>query len=186
MRIFLDVDDTLNSFTMFVLHEYFGVANHEFGYYEFPCPGEYDIIKAHRLLSGLTIPDSIFWDSLPEWCWSDAPLSREFDLILDIAEKLAPPEQIFLATDLTKSPRCASGKLKWIQNKLPEYLHRNYFLTPRKGELAKPGDLLIDDSERACKKFEANGGSVLLVPRPWNKLHEECTIDVLTTYMRNI
>lgn len=181
-RVFLDVDDTLNSFTMFVLAEYFKVASGPFAYHEFPCPGEYDIIKAHELLGGPDLPDKFFWDCLPEWCWSEAPLSLEFELILEVARKWVnyDTDRIFLATDLTKSPCCASGKMIWIQRQLPEWLQRNYFLTPRKGELATgPDDLLIDDSERACRKFNARGGRFILVPRPWNRLRYANTQEYL-------
>lgn len=174
-RVFLDIDDTLNTFTMFVLNRYFMCCDvgSDFDYqaYRQVLPGERDIIKACPLLGG---PDHTedpkgFWDQLPEWCWSNNPKSPEFDTILHFAQELVPRKNIFLATDVTKSPYCASGKMKWIQDVLPSWLHRNWFITPRKGELAQGReDLLIDDSIGACKRFAAKGGQYVLVPRPWN------------------
>jgi hypothetical protein len=175
-RIFLDVDDTLNTFTMFTLNRWFmcdGVSG-DYDYEAFArvLPGQRDIVKACPLLGGSGLTAEEFWECLPEWCWAETPKSPEFDLILEFAQSMVPRDRIFLATDVTKSPCCLSGKLKWIHDYLPDWMHRQFFITPRKGQLSdrSGGDLLIDDSEGACRKFRARGGRAILVPRPWNCL----------------
>lgn len=185
MRVFIDIDDTLNSFTMFVLKRHFECTSirNDFDYaaFEAVLPGVRDMVKVCPLLGGAKWYTTDFWNSMPEWCWSSNPKSHEFDMILDFAQELVPKSQIFIATDVTKNPCCASGKVKWIQQVLPEWLHRNFFITPRKGELAEDGDLLIDDSVTACDWFRKRGGISILVPRPWNSLYRWDTTKYLET-----
>ena len=50
-------------------------------------------------------------------------------------------------------------------------MQRQFLIGPSKHLCAKPGVLLIDDSDKNVAAFQEQGGSSLLVPRPWNSLH---------------
>jgi len=179
-RIFIDVDDTLNSLTMFILGKVFNLNIRPYDYNKFPCPGEYDIVKACSILTEREWTSDEFWESIPEWCWAEAPLSKEFNLILDFAQELVPRNRIFIATSNTLNHKCdvdcASGKMKWIQTSLPIWLQGQFFITPNKIELAASnGDLIIDDNNELCRGFVGRGGRAVIVPRPWNSYYENNT-----------
>lgn len=169
-KIFIDLDDVLNSFTLWVLSEVFKCGITPFDYDKYPIEAGYEIEEALRILRGdkEKLPPPQFWNAVTREIWANAPRSRECDSILAHCELLVGRENIYIATSPTKCPEAHAGKIEWITNNLPEWLHRQYFITPRKWILAKSGSLLIDDCEKNCKLFEDNSGKSLLVPRPWN------------------
>lgn len=167
-QILLDLDDVLNQFTPFVL-EYIGC----------PAPIKYDpawgfdIIKAanelHPFLTDFT--HETFWKQVDRRAWVTVPKSAEFNMLLAESEALVGRESVFVCTTPTEDPECLAGKLEWIHNYLPKWLHRQYIMTPHKYLLAKPGTLLIDDSNDNVNAFRYAGGRSILVPRPWNSYH---------------
>jgi hypothetical protein len=60
--------------------------------------------------------------------------------------------------------------LEWIHDNLPEWLHREYAITPRKWRFARPDALLIDDYGENIRLWREKGGPAIMVPRPWNDL----------------
>ena len=68
----------------------------------------------------------------------------------------------------TKDPECLAGKLEWIHNHFPAWMHRQFAITPRKHLFARPDSLLIDDYGENVERFKAHGGHAITVPRPWN------------------
>jgi 5'(3')-deoxyribonucleotidase len=171
-RIILDIDDVLNSLTMHILH-HFNCDVGPLEYEAFPVEVGYDIIAAYEHLSCTTV-DSVasFWDRVTEAnLWRTAPKSPECDFILEEARRFVGEENVLLATTPTKDPQSHADKLHWIWENLPEWIHRNYAITPRKWFLGKPGVLLVDDHTENCSKFRQEGGESLLVPRPWNPRH---------------
>jgi len=165
-RVFLDLDDTLNIFTTYLLFRKDAWPS--------PCscknyPGEfgYDIVTVYNYLSGSNVTPAQFWD-IPQYVWAWAPRSLEFGLLLKCSEQLVGRENVFIATKPTEDPRCAAGKMEWIKRECPPWLHRQFMIGPPKHLLAQPGHLLVDDSEENCLDFNAAGGSSLLIPRPWN------------------
>jgi len=173
-RIVLDLDDTLNSFTMHLLDR-LGCGVGPFEYHKFPTECGYDIIGAWSTLTGrprVEVP--MFWEWVTQRMWADAPRSNQFWL-LEAAADFVGAENVLIATVPTKSAGCLAGKYQWIEEHLPDWAQRQYSITPRKHWNAQPGTLLIDDSHSNCDKFVKCGGHSLIVPRPWNWAHKSHT-----------
>lgn len=163
--IYLDLDDVLNTLTPFILWWLnCPVSPTDYRAY----PGKLDIVPAaNRLLGCKRYTRTAFWESIPRRVWAETPESPEFAWLLKTCKRVVGRE-IFIATSTTKDPDCLAGKLEWIHAHLPKWMHREYFITPRKWKLAQPGTLLIDDNEGNCRRFEAGGGQAIRFPRPWN------------------
>ncbi|GAG17915.1 unnamed protein product, partial [marine sediment metagenome] len=168
----LDLDDVLNSCTMYLLHV-LGCDVGPFDYDKFPDVG-YDMVGAWATLTSRPKVDvGVFWEWISRRIWEDMPTSEQFWL-LHTAEKLVGQENVLIATSPTKSPDCLFGKYQWIERHTPDWCHRQYSITPRKSWLAQPGVLLIDDCDANCNAFRDGGGDAILVPRPWNTLEGFC------------
>lgn len=165
-RIFVDVDDTLNQFTMHTLLLMGCPANSVY-----PVDVGYDIVAACNRLQAHQRGKHEFWAMLPEEVWSEAPPTPECSWLLDECAEVVGQENVFLCTSATLAPSSVSGKLKWIQRHLPTWIHRQYLITPHKYLLARVGTLLIDDSHDQCLNFTRHGGETIVVPRPWNPNH---------------
>ena len=177
-RIILDVDDTLNSLTMPILRVC-GCDVGDFDYHKFPHEVGYDIIRACEALGGDVpyLPDGsydvpTFWDRVSDAdLWRSAPKSPQCDTIIELAAEAVGRDNVYIATTPTKDPRSHADKLLWIWDHLPGWIHRQYFITPRKWLLGKEGTVLVDDHFENCEKFVEEGGTAILVPRPWNRYH---------------
>lgn len=172
-RIFIDLDDTLNSFTMPVLR-FFGCPVGVYDYHRFPVEVGYDMLAAYEKLKPEGLPTydvPTFWDRVGRQVWASVPMSREFDVILDLATQHVDQDRIGILTSPTKDPNCLAGKLDWIHMYLPSWLWRQYSIGPRKHFCARADSLLIDDSDEQVNMFRKEGGQAILVPRPWNSLH---------------
>jgi hypothetical protein len=186
-RIFLDLDDTLNSFTMFVLGR-MGCAVRPYDYHLFPSDCGYDILGAYDKLRGTLPPmtKAQFWNSITREVWAGAPRSPEFDMILAHAEAAVGRENVCILTAPTIDPDCLAGKLEWIHKFLPRWLHRQFLVGPPKHFCARPDTLLIDDSDDKCDKFRESGGQAILVPRPWNSLRTLYTKGYVQSEFNNL
>lgn len=168
-KIVLDLDDTLNSLTMYLLGK-LGCGVGPFDYHKYPDKCNYNVIAAWAELSRRKeVSGDMFWEWVNAKVWEKAPKSQEFWLV-DHCASLVGQKNVMIATSPTKSADCHSGKYHWIMQNLPEWLHRQYCITPRKVWLAQEGVLLIDDFDKNILDFEENGGYAILVPRPWNSL----------------
>jgi 5'(3')-deoxyribonucleotidase len=87
---------------------------------------------------------------------------------LEACAKAVGRENVCIATSPTKCPESLAGKLEWIHDHFPEWMHRQYAITPRKHLFARPDSLLIDDYSENVERFKAHSGHAILVPRPWN------------------
>lgn len=171
-RIILDIDDVLNSMTLFIMKQVFQCKVDVYDYDKFPAEVGYDIIAAVATLRDEDpIPVTEFWEMVPRGIWAGAPKSYECDWLIDKAADLVGQKEVFLATTPTKCAEAHAGKIDWINQFLPDWIHRQYFITPRKWLLGKPGVVLIDDHAENCALFEEEGGEAILLPRPWNPLH---------------
>lgn len=171
-EIYLDLDDVLNRLSMYILHSV-GLNVDYTSYDEYPTEFRYDILGAAKYLaSGEWQPDlGTFWDMLPQKVWRECPKSELCDWLIDISVSLVGEENVYIASSPTKDPDCLAGKLEWIHENLPTFLHRQYFITPRKAQLARPGALLIDDSDSNVLDWRMRDGSAITTPRPWNTYH---------------
>jgi hypothetical protein len=186
-RIILDVDDVLNSLSLHVLRHY-GCSVGQFDYEAFPHYIGYNIMRAVVELGGKSPSDvPSFWDGVTRAnLWRTAPKSPQCDWLLDRAAALVGRGEVYLATTPTKDPQSHADKLHWIWDNLPSWIHRQYFITPRKWLLGKPGVLLFDDHLENCERFIEEDGESFLVPRPWNPKHAENTDDALENKFRSI
>ncbi len=187
-RILLDVDDTLNSFTMYVLNR-MGCPVGRYEYDEFPRDCGYDILGAYnqlRIKGSPEVTKSQFWNSITREVWAGAPKSREFQFILDHSTQLVGEENVCLLTSPTIDPDSLAGKLEWIHKNTPRWMHRQFLVGPCKHFCARPDSLLIDDSDDKVNKFREHGGHAILVPRPWNSLRDTDTMRHLTSEFHNL
>lgn len=167
MKVFLDIDDALNSLTMHFLRLR-GCNVGDYEYDKFPSECGYDIIGAYSKLSGKPTMDvKSFWEYYTRDVWETIPLSPQFQMILDFAEQFGQ-KNVCLLSSTTKGPDQLAGKLKWVQTYLPSWLHRQYLFGPRKWFCAGPDTVLVDDSDDNVNSFRQWGGHAILVPRPWN------------------
>ena len=72
-------------------------------------------------------------------------------------------------TSPSNAPACSQGKVQWLQRHFGNQF-REYMLVPanHKHLLARPGSILIDDSDLNCDQWRAAGGEAVLFPQPWN------------------
>jgi hypothetical protein len=203
-RIILDVDDVLNSLTMFILQNKGCDVGH-WDYERFPTEVGYDIISACEKLGGRVpylknpilngtpeyLPDvASFWDGVTAMnLWRTAPKSPQCDMLIERAADIVGKTEVYLATTPTKDPQSHADKVHWIQDNLPSWIHRQYAITPRKWIIGKPGVALFDDSQENCQNFtcDLNGGGIsFLVPRPWNPSHALDTSKTLEEYFESL
>jgi len=178
--IILDIDDTLNSLTMTIMGSIFGCPVGPYDYDKFPTKVGYEIIEAVRLMTGREWSVGEFWDSVPRELWATAPLSKECEWLLERSVELVGEQNVFLASTPTKDPDAHAGKVEWINAFMPDWIHRQYFITPRKSLLANSQTLLIDDHDGNIERFREMGGQGLIVPRPWNHANELDTKEFLS------
>ena len=105
--------------------------------------------------------DEGFWSSMAEYDW--------WIELIEMVNAVDP--NFSFCTTPSHCPSAASGKLSWLQSHFgPKF--GNYVLTPQKHLLARPANLLIDDSDSNVKDFRAAGGNAILFPQPWNANRE--------------
>lgn len=99
-----------------------------------------------------------FWRELKKYYWAD-------HLWLACCGRA----QTILLTSPSNHHSSVSGKLLWMQSEFGLGF-RDYLMGSPKDVCARPGTVLIDDSDDNCEKFLKAGGVAILFPRPWNKL----------------
>jgi len=184
--IVLDLDDVLNTMTLPIMDQIFDCNIGPYEYNHFPWQVGYDIIAAvAQYHDEPELTPKAFWNTVPGSFWADAPKSHECDELVQLAGDLVGHENVSIATTPTKCPEAHGAKVEWINQNLPEWIHRQYFLTPRKWRLAQPGVILIDDHDDNCSRFEWRHGTSILFPRPWNPLHRLSADGESMNYVRN-
>jgi len=178
-EILIDLDDTLNLFTMPALNEV-GCPVGPYEYSAFNPTWGMDIVAAaNHLHLDRTFTKEEFWDSLSEEFWATVPVSNEAFAFLDYCRFLVGEENVCVLTAFHldfEQPYVAAAKADWIKHFLPPWLHGSFLIGPDKKFCAHPGALLIDDSSSNVQKFKERGGHAITVPRPWNLLHAESSI----------
>jgi FMN phosphatase YigB (HAD superfamily) len=170
-RIFLDLDDVCNTFTPFALN-YVGcpISPTDYGVYK-PEWG-FDIVKAANALHPHhRFTFRSFWESIHRLAWASVPESPGFRPLLNLCEQLVGRENICILTNPIDDPECLAGKLDWIHEHFPKWMHRQFLMGPPKHLCARSDALMIDDNDENVRAFRENGGYAILMPRPWNALH---------------
>lgn len=176
-RIFLDLDDVLNSFTLPALAEV-GCQVGPFDYEGYNPDCGFDIVRAANAMHReRAFTQDEFWSALSAEFWSSAPKSHECDWLCDLCASLVGKRNVFV---LTAAPQkvgghVASAKVSWIYDNLPDWLHAQFLIGSCKQACASPDALLIDDSDVNVENFKRAGGHAILVPRPWNSLWARLT-----------
>lgn len=162
-RIFLDLDDVLNEFTMTTLKSLGccdGLYKPEWGW---------DIVKAANAMHPhVTFTTQTFWNSINRNHWATLPKSDICDWLINLCVLLVGHANVHILTAPTADPDCLAGKLEWIHANLPKWIHSQYIMSSQKHLCASPDALLIDDRDKNVLDFKSAGGQAVLVPRPWN------------------
>ena len=184
-KIFLDLDDVLNLFTLHALQHVGCPIDPAKGYGQYDASHGWDIVAAANELH----PDHYyieqdfsvqeFWDCFDREAWANVPPSDELKLLLRNCVALVGRKNICILTSPVLSPGCLEGKADWIRKYLPKWLHRQFLIGPPKHFCARPDALLIDDAQHNIDAFREAGGQTLLVPRPWNRLRDVNTTEHL-------
>ncbi len=122
----------------------------------------------------LGITDEEFWAPTvgkPRW-WADLPWMPDGQAIFKTVRSFAVENNLKLKilTHPSNDPASWAGKAMWANN---NNLLQDMVMTLDKSCIAKPGDILIDDSDTNVGLWSEAGGSAILVPRRWNSLYQE-------------
>ena len=142
---------------------------------KFPVECGYDIIAAANSFfkkdSNCFFEDKHeFWSLFGEEFWSGLPVSDEMVAFMDWSLAAVGLKNVYILTSATGAEGCLEGKRKWVL----KYLGRRWLqrlITCKDKFVCAHNSLLIDDSEENVKRFIEEGGSAILVPRPWNSLN---------------
>ena len=137
----------------------------------------FDVNSAfHRHELGMTQEE--LWGKTDASWWAGLPWMEDGRAILALCEDAVGVENVIICTTPAEWPGSAEGKLRWIEQQVPNYARR-FVLTPDKSWCANGRTLLIDDTERVIAAFREAGGATLLCPRPWNAMHFHDTVNFL-------
>lgn len=189
-EVYIDIDDTLNTLTLDTMRKFGADIS---SYYDYPDVG-YNIIRATDVCGG-KVPklesgeydEPAFWDAVTlNSVWLNTSLSLDAMSIIYRCVASVGKENVCVATRPTKCGQCHAQKVEWIERFLPPWIHRQYFLTPRKYKLGQPGALLIDDCEENCEMFRKRHGEAILYPRPWNTAWGDFSKDIFDEQMNEL
>ncbi len=122
------------------------------------------------------VPEGKVWgalDRLGEDFWAEMEPTADFR---ELWSMLSIPFRsdnghIVVCTSPSKDPGSAAGKIRWMERHISKGF-RAFIVTPVKHMLARPGAVLVDDSDEKVNKFREHGGQAILVPRLWNSDHK--------------
>jgi hypothetical protein len=171
-RIYVDLDDVCNTLAPYFLH-LVGCPIGPKDYYSFPVGEKYSKLHevANFMLKSNFFTEESFWQTFTQKDWASVPQTPWMSWLLDLCCHLV--DNVIIATSPILSPDCAAGKMDWMAANLPDWLQRQFAITPVKWYFARQGSILIDDNEENTSRFIRNGGKAILVPRPWNCLHNQ-------------
>jgi len=121
-----------------------------------------------------------FWEHWPvlfkeidavctEQFWAGLDWTKEGKQILEMVEVTF--DNIYFLTTPMPNPGSATGKELWIEKHIPQYKNRTIITRAPKGLFAGPDRVLIDDNDQNIHSFVEAGGQGILIPQPWNELH---------------
>lgn len=128
-----------------------------------------DIVEMFYEKTDISYSTPVFWEHFKREFWANVTPTPWCDRLIDICCEFVPKESIAICTSPTKCGDSLAGKLDWINEYMPSWLHRQYIMTPRKSFCAIPGAVLIDDAETNTEPFIEKGADAILMPQPWNR-----------------
>ena len=105
-----------------------------------------------------------FWSGLEAYPWCDE--------LWETCTAIAPT---ILLTSPSRNPASVAGKVRWMQERFGDGF-RDFSISPRKHFCARPGAVLIDDTDKNCDQFvtgvdgQPTGAKAIVFPQPWNSL----------------
>lgn len=165
MKVFLDMDGVLVDF-LGGLHSVF---KEDYDYDVYP----YTLGKWNALdeLRGGTVPFEIIDGACCERLW--AKLNWMHDGIRIYEAVISNFDDVTLLTTPMPNPGSWTGKYLWVKEVLGPCMAKKMIITSgSKSVVAGPDTCLIDDRDKNVKDFGEAGGSAILVPRPWNCMHD--------------
>ncbi len=180
-RVFLDMDDVLNRFTMPAL-AHVGCPVSRYNFDKFPVECGYDIIRAANSFSGSEGDQFYdqerdqffnrheFWTLFGEDFWVNLPVSSEMIHFIDWTVTAVGLKNVYILTSATGAAGCLEGKRKWVMKNLGSNWLGRLITCKDKFVCANKHSILIDDSQANVDKFRDHGGHAIMVPRPWNPL----------------
>jgi len=162
--ILLDVDDVLCDCT--------GACMRHMGLFDWKREDyiieDRDIYREFANITGIDFSPQRFWEHFKREFWAGIEVTPWCYDLIDLCAKYVSPDNIALCTSPTKCGDCLAGKLDWIEENMPSWLHRQYLMTPRKHFCAAPGVVLIDDASENTMAFRGSGGYSITFPQKWN------------------
>lgn len=127
--------------------------------------GEWHIAKS------LGLTEKEFWAPLQGIpFWAELQPMPDMSQILAIIHELFGLQRCYLLSTPCLDDACYTGKALWVEQHLPDF-QRRLILATQKFPLARPGALLIDDSDNNVRQWRLCGGDAILLPRLWNSHH---------------
>lgn len=171
-RIFLDLDDVLNKFTMPAL-AHVGCPVDKDSHGNFPTKCGFNIVEAANSFfkseSEHFFDKNEFWSLFGEEFWASLPVSSELSNFIYWSRSAVERRNVYILTSATGVEGCLEGKRRWIIRNLGSKWIRK-LITCKDKFVCAADSLLIDDSQKNVDEFIEAGGSAITVPRPWNPL----------------
>jgi 5'(3')-deoxyribonucleotidase len=117
--------------------------------------------------------------------WASLSWTKEGKQILEMVEAIF--DDVYLLTTPMPNPGSATGKELWIEKHIQRYKNRMIITRASKGLFAGSDRVLIDDKNQNIHDFVDAGGQGILIPRPWNELHNwsDIVLEVLENSLEN-
>ena len=162
MICFIDMDGVIANFVKGVC------AAHKLPspYHDPKSLGIFDIDK----LWGMT-PQKLWEPCEGETFWDNLEKTPEADSIVSLAVDTYGQDNVAILTAPSMSPYCVPGKRRWMKKHFPT-LAKSMIFSSAKKFLAGPKRILIDDRNENIDAFRSYGGFGVMVPRPWNRMHD--------------
>lgn len=178
MKVFIDMDGVLTAFIESAI-ELVTSVNADVVMRGWP-EGEYDLpavlgMTPTEFWNRIGEAGEDFWASLKPYPWA----MELYNAMADVGERI-------ILTSPSRDPRCASGKMLWLQQFFRSgKLFRDYIFatSERKYLLAGPKRILLDDSMKNVQQWMRVGGRAVLVPQPWNDA-KPVAPDKMVEYLR--
>jgi 5'(3')-deoxyribonucleotidase len=171
-RIYIDLDDVLNTLVPSVLTLLTVCDGKKLTYEDYPRECGWNIIRAANKMrdewSGSWTRET-FWGALGRDFWATIPKTPECNQLLEFAASAVGREGVFILTNAIGANSLA-GKQDWVDTKFPAWMHDRMITCAHKDCCAAYDSLLIDDNQDNIQAFAARGGQVIMRPRPWNDL----------------
>lgn len=161
MNYLLDVDGVLADFDT-AARRVLGVSDADMD----KCKGDWH----WPLKLGMTMDE--FWkpiDTYQFWRYKVRPYrgARAF------VKKLRTFGPVMFCTTPSHNPESLHAKVAWLREHIGPANTMDYIICgTHKHWLARRGTVLIDDKSENCEDFKLHGGGTILVPQPWNGLHD--------------